>query len=343
MIYKILKDDFDEICKSIKNFDYKNILISGGCGFIGYYLVKSISRISPKSRIIIIDNLEAKNSSLDPFKKINNIRILFEDLTKINTKKLNEKYDLVIHLAGIPSPFHYMANPLKTLDIAVNGTRVLLEISKKNQSKFIFFSSSEIYGDPDPNYVPTEESYRGNVSTIGPRACYDESKRIGETLCYIYGKYYGVYTNTIRPFNFFGPGMDKNDFRVIPVLVNQSLQGKDLKVFGKGQQTRTFCYITDAIIGSLKVINKGIPGEVYNIGQHYSEEIKMIDLAKKIKKITKSKSQIKTIVHPELYPTDDPNRRAPNIDKAIKQLNFIPSMQLNSSLERFIGWAKENY
>jgi len=343
MIYSLLNKDFDEILAKSDDTNYKNILITGGCGFIGFYLVNALSKINRSTSITIIDNLEAKNSSSDYFNDIKNLNILNEDILNYDLNKLDKKFDLIIHLAGIPSPFHYMARPLKTLDIAIEGTRKLLELAKKHQSKFLFYSSSEIYGDPDPKFVPTQENYRGNVASMGPRACYDESKRIGETLCYIYHKYHGININIIRPFNFFGPGMDKSDYRVIPALTNQALYNNEIKVFGDGKQTRTFCYITDAIIGSLKVINKGIPGEVYNIGQHYSDEIKMIDLAKKIKKITNSKSQIKTIVHPELYPTDDPNRRAPNIDKAKEQLNFIPSMQLDSSLERFIGWAKENY
>ena len=137
--------------------------------------------------------------------------------------------------------------------------------------------------------------------------------------------------------------MDKHDYRVIPALVNQAIKGKSLSVFGKGKQTRTFCYITDAIDGTIKVISKGVSGECYNIGQTPSDEISMINLAKKIKKITNSKSEIQTIVHPELYPTDDPNRRAANINKIIEHTNYMPKVKIDESLKRFIKWAFKNY
>ena len=141
-----------------------------------------------------------------------------------------------------------------------------MERSKSDNSKFIFFSSSEIYGDPDPKKIPIQESYRGNVSTLGPRACYDESKRLGETLCYIYKQYFGVHTNIIRPFNIYGPGMQEADYRVMPNFASNIKAKKNLKLYGSASQTRTFCYITDAMSGFLKVIMNGVSGEPYNIG-----------------------------------------------------------------------------
>lgn len=348
MIYKILSEDIYKIIsytdQDLKNFKFKNILITGGCGFIGYYLMKVFEGLD--LNITLIDNLSSKNTSNLFINEKKKSKIIFHNIDLSNNLPdtiIKNKYDLILHLAGIPSPIYYMASPLKTIDIAINGSRQLLELAKKNQSKYIFFSSSEIYGDPPANKVPTSEDYRGNVSSMGPRACYDESKRLAETLCYIYNTKFGVNCNIIRPFNFYGPGMDIFDYRVIPSLTLNALKGSSLKVYGNGKQTRTFCYITDAITGILKVIIKGVPGEAYNIGVNPNQEISMHNLAKKIKSILNSKSKIELIEHPKTYPTDDPNRRAPDISKAYKDLNYIDKGDLDECLPKFCNWAKENY
>ena len=348
MIYNILDNDINIIKNSLKqelnNFKYKRILITGGCGFIGYYLLKILGELNVE--ITLIDNLSSKNTSKDFLidNKDSNIKFFDFDLSKQLPENItNSNYDLIIHLAGIPSPIYYMASPLKTIDIAINGTRQLLEMSKNSGSKFIFFSSSEIYGDPPSNKVPTSEDYRGNVSPMGPRACYDESKRLAETLCYTFNTKYSVECNIIRPFNFYGPGMDVFDYRVVPSFTLNALRGTSLKVYGDGKQTRTFCYITDAITGIFLVIQKGISGEAYNIGVNAKQEISMINLAKKIKQLTNSNSKIEIIKHPNTYPTDDPNRRAPDISKAFKDLNYIDSGNLDDCLLKFCDWAKENY
>jgi len=348
MIYKILKEDIQlirhQLAKELDNFNFKNILITGGCGFIGYYLLKTIDVKS--INVTLIDNLSSHNTSNKFIKNFQFLNVTFanNDLSKkISKNILKKKFDLIIHLAGIPSPIYYMASPLKTVDIAVNGTRSLLEISKKNKAKFIFFSSSEIYGDPSKKNVPTPESYRGNVSSMGPRACYDESKRLAETLCYTYNKVFNLNCNIIRPFNFFGPGMDSLDYRVIPSFVFKALKNKDINVYGDGKQTRTFCYISDAITGIIKVITRGRPGHAYNIGSKSSEEISMIDLAKKIKIFLDSKSKIKKIKHPKTYPTDDPKRRAPDLSKASKDLNYLDNCNTETGVKKFCSWALNNY
>lgn len=348
MNYNIIKSDIEDIKKNLgshfNNFQYKNILIAGGCGFIGYYLLKTLDK--PNIKVTLIDNLSSKNTSTKFLKELKKCKITYynHDLTRILPTQIRKKeFDLIIHLAGIPSPIYYMASPLKTIDIAINGTRQLLEIAKKNKSKFIFFSSSEIYGDPPSNKIPTSEEYRGNVSTMGPRACYDESKRLAETLCYTYKTKFDVNCNVIRPFNFFGPGMDIYDYRVIPSLTLSALKSKNLKVYGNGKQTRTFCYITDAITGILLTILKGVPGEAYNIGVNHLQEISMYKLANKIIKILKSDSKIDLIPHPNTYPTDDPSRRAPDLSKAFKDLGYKDKIKLNESLTKFCMWAKKNY
>jgi UDP-glucuronate decarboxylase len=164
-----------------------------------------------------------------------------------------------LHAAGVASPVYYMRYPLETIDSAVQGTKNLLELARKNKhlESFIFFSSSEIYGDPDPGSVPTPETYHGYVSSVGPRACYDESKRLGETIATVYQQRYDVPVKIVRPFNVFGPGMRHDDRRVIPMFTYEALNGRPLPVHSDGSQTRTFCYITDAICGFLQTLLKG--------------------------------------------------------------------------------------
>ena len=224
----------------------------------------------------------------------------------------------------------------------MNGTKNCLELAKKNKCKLIFFSSSEIYGDPHISQIPIKEDYRGNVSTMGPRACYDESKRVGETLCYIYQQKFNLKINIIRPFNVYGPGMGQRDYRILPNFIDNILNKRKLKVYGTGRQTRTYCYITDAMVGFLKVIINGIPGEVYNIGNS-KPEISVYDLFKLLEKIYPKKIYYKKINYPSSYPEDEPQRRCPNISKAKKQLNFRPKVKLENGLKNFIEWAKHNY
>ncbi len=172
---------------------------------------------------------------------------------------------------------------------------------EKKVKSFLFFSSSEIYGDPDPNFIPTPETYRGNVSSIGPRSCYDESKRLGETICMIYFNLYNIPVKIVRPFNIYGPGMLRDDYRVVPTFVTHALEGKPLPVHDKGNQTRTFCYITDGIVGFLKVLLSKENGEVFNVGND-ENEINMIGLAQVVSEIYEKKIQFHTIPYPKQYP-----------------------------------------
>jgi UDP-glucuronate decarboxylase len=186
------------------------------------------------------------------------------------------------------------------------------------------------------------ESYRGNVSCQGPRACYDESKRVGETLCYIFHSRNGTATNTIRPFNVYGPGMQESDYRVLPNFASRVKAGEPLHVYGSGDQTRTFCYITDAMVGFLLVVLKGVPGEAYNIGNP-APEISMKDLATHIQTIVGESVKYDIIEYPDSYPADEPLRRSPDITKAKLQLGFEPIVELEDGLTRFFGWTDKSY
>jgi len=342
-VTKFLIEDIEEIIKNTENFSKlfngKRILITGGNGFLGKYFVeifKTFNTFLKKPiKLYVFDTSIKKNE-----KKIQNFTFLNKDVSK--NFSFNTKVDIVIHAAGIASPFYYRKKPIETLDVAINGTRNCLNIAKKNKARFIFFSSSEIYGDPDNFNVPTKETYKGNVSSLGPRACYDESKRLGETLCYVYNNYFNLHTNIIRPFNIYGPGMNQKDYRIFPNFISNIINNKKLFIFGSGKQTRTYCYITDALEGFLRVICFGKSGEAYNIGNN-KPEVSVRDVTEILKKIHIKKINTKFISHPKSYPNDEPQRRCPDLHKAKRDLQYKPRVKLQDGLEKFLNWAKIYY
>lgn len=324
----------------------KNILITGAAGFLGRYFIalfqlyNSLSENSIK--IVALDNhvTSEKLKKNDHRLTDSNIEWIYGDAEL--GAKLPDTFDYIIHAAGIASPVHYQANPLETIDVTINATRSLLEKAKTDKSRMLFFSSSEIYGDPVESAIPTDESYRGNVSPRGPRACYDEAKRLGETLCWIYQNYFSVHVSVVRPFNIYGPGMLPNDYRVMPNFVNSIISGNSIKVYGTGEQTRTFCYISDAIVALLTILIEGSKPDVYNVGNP-TPEISMSKLAILVKEISALNSPIEVIDYPIKYPTDDPNRRCPKIDKLYNEFKFRPEINLKEGISRFYKWAVENY
>jgi len=342
-----IKEIYDSLGQSIERLSSKTVLITGAAGFLGRYFMSLLTyanEIYPSNPITIIALDNYITSGIPQGNNIlrndKNVEWIVGDASI--GSQLPNQFDYIIHTAGIASPEHYRANPLLTIDVTINVTRSLLERAKKDNSRMLFFSSSEIYGDPSPENVPTDESYRGNVSTLGPRACYDESKRLGETLCWIYQTYFGVHVCIARPFNVYGPGMMPKDYRVLPNFATQIALGKPLKIYGSGKQTRTFCYVSDAIIGFMKILLESNKPDVYNVGNP-SPEISMIDLANQIKNLLSKDIKIELIKYPESYPEDEPNRRCPDIAKISKELSFKPKVGLEEGLVKFFRWAKDNY
>ena len=345
---QIIKNDITSIINSLENevfkLNEKTILFAGGGGFLGFYFLNFFERLIIESKInlkvIFIDNFVSSSKSFkNENKQSQNFKFLQMDICNPEILNLNYKIDYIVHAAGIASPHYYRLKPMETLDVSINGSKNLLELAKKSKAKYIFFSSSEIYGDPLPDFVPINEKYRGNVSTLGPRACYDEGKRVGETLCYIYQNYFDVHTNIIRPFNIYGPGMHQNDYRVMSNFANNFLKEKPLSVYGHGKQTRTFCYISDGIEGFLRVILFGKSGEAYNIGNQ-TPEINMIDLAKLFYDIFNKKHNIDIVDYPSSYPEDEPNRRCPDTTKAKIDVDFIAKVSLEKGIKNYISWCK---
>ncbi len=344
-----IPSDIDEIIKFLdkeyQKFEGKTILLTGGRGFLGRYFTEiflKINKLNKKPcKILSIDNLITSGILGDQLPKNKNFIFLKKDITK--KIKIDQKVDYIIHAAGIASPYYYKKWPLKTLEVATVGLKNVLELAKKNNSKLVFFSSSEIYGNPDKKNIPTLESYNGNVSCLGPRACYDESKRLGETLVRVYSDQYGLDASIIRPFNVFGPGMQKNDYRVLPNFISKIVNNEKIQIYGTGNQTRTYCYVTDAMNGFLRVLLKGGRGEPYNIGNS-NPELSVLNLVKKLEEIYSHKHiRYDIIDHPDSYPSDEPQRRCPDLIKSFHQLNYKPNVNIDEGLLRYFKWAENNY
>ena len=260
-----------------KIFKNKNVLITGFNGFIGYELSRYLIYFKKELKINFLYLTDIN------FKKfrINDNKIIFKkfDVVNQNIESISkEKIHIIIHAASIASPKLYRKNPIQTIESNVIGLNNLLKYSQKKKiNRLLYFSSSEIYGSPDKKNIPTNENYNGNVSTIGPRACYDESKRFCETLCATYNIKYGTPVRIVRPFNNYGPGMKLEDGRLPADIVKNILKNKNIIIHSDGTPTRTFCYISDAIIGYLKVLSFS-KFDIFNIG-HDRDELNVTKFA----------------------------------------------------------------
>lgn len=307
-----------------------NILVTGGAGFIGSHLCKNL--LNNGDKVICIDNLltgDLKN--LTSIKSNSNFQFVEHDV--VSPLLLKEKIDQIYHLASPASPIDYQNHPLETLLTNSQGTYNLLELAKQNKARFLLASTSEIYGDPKEH--PQKENYWGNVNSFGPRSCYDEAKRFAESLCYTYLHKFNADIRIIRIFNTYGPNMQKDDGRVISNFINQAIKSQPVTIYGKGSQTRSFCYVDDLVNGIIKTMEKpDIKGEIINLGN--PDEYTILEIANAIIKLTGSKSKI--IFKP--LPEDDPTRRKPDISKAKKLLNWEPKVTLQEGLLKTIDYFK---
>jgi dTDP-glucose 4,6-dehydratase/UDP-glucuronate decarboxylase len=336
----------------------KKILLTGGAGFLGYYFVQSVlqwnKRVGENQKIVLMiyDNfIRGVPLWLTKLIAHSNIFLKKHDISHPLPHDIND-FDYIIHAASIASPTYYRKYPIETMDANVNGLRNLLEYclqqrkKKKNVKGFLFMSSSEVYGDPSPGNIPTPETYKGNVSFTGPRACYDESKRYGETLCVNFSRHYGLPIKITRPFNNYGPGLNITDRRVIPDFALDILSGRDIILLSDGSPTRTFCYIADAIVGYFKVLVLGRNGEAYNIGVE-EPEISIGDLAEMFVDIARDLFDYKGTVFRQVssdldYLVDNPTRRCPMIAKARNEIGYSPIISLPEGLRRALIWYRDN-
>ncbi len=317
-----------------KLFVDKEILITGGAGFLGSYMCEAL--VNSNAKVTCIDNFASGlTSNIAHLRDNENFRFVEHDISKpIN---LEIKFDLVMHMASRASPFEFEKYPIQILKANTLGIWIALGIAKKHNARFVYTSTSEIYGDPDPKFIPTSETYNGNVNPVGPRSCYDEAKRAGEAFVIAYKHQHGMDTRMARIFNTYGPRMRAEDIygRAVPRFIEQALKGDDITVFGDGSQTRSFTYVSDQIDGLLRLAALDrARGEVINIGN--TNETTILELANIIKRLTNSSSNI--TFHP--LPEDDPKRRCPNISKAKEILEWEPKVGLEEGLKHTIEWFK---
>ncbi len=314
------------------SFKGKNVLATGGAGFLGSWICDVL--VEQGASVTCLDNLASglvKN--IQHLRRLRNFKFVEHDISK--PIEFDEKFDLIMHLASRASPFEFARYPIQILKANTLGIWVALGIAKKHRARFLYTSTSEIYGDPDPRFIPTPESYNGNVNPTGPRSCYDESKRAGEAFVKAYELQHGIDTRIVRTFNTYGPRLRADDIygRVISRFISQALGSKPVTVFGDGSQTRSFAYVTDQIEGVLRLAALDeAEGEVVNIGS--DKETSILELAKMIKKLTNSPSEI--VFQP--LPKDDPKRRCPDISKARKLLKWKPRVSLKEGLRKTIAW-----
>lgn len=307
----------------------KRILVTGGAGFIGSYLCEEL--IKRGNDVICLDNFfTGSKDSIRHLLGNNHFELVRHDITKEYFIEVDEIYNL----ACPASPPHYQYNPIKTAKTSVLGIINMLGLAKRCKARILQASTSEVYGDP--NVHPQKETYWGNVNPIGIRSCYDEGKRMAETLMFDYHRQNNVDIRVIRIFNTYGPNMNKNDGRVVSNFIVQALQNKDITIYGDGSQTRSFCYVSDLINGMIKMMENeiGFIGPV-NLGNPV--ETSILDFAKFIIELTGSKSKIVFLP----LPSDDPTQRKPDISLAKEKLNWEPSVDVKDGLLKTIEYFKK--
>jgi UDP-glucuronate decarboxylase len=358
----VIADDLEHIVSRLEQeleaMADARVLLTGGAGFLGYYLTQALARWNERAgagaqiHLMVYDNyLRGVPDWLGELARNPGIDLVEHDITKLLPDGAGA-FDYVIHAASVGSPTYYRQYPIETMDANVNGLRVLLEHALRQQETnrplkgFLFLSSSEIYGDPPPDAIPTPETYRGNVSCTGPRACYDESKRFGETLSVTFASRYRLPVVVVRPFNNYGPGLRVGDRRVIPDFAQDVLAGRDIVMLSDGSATRTFCYVADAVVGYYKALVRGRPGEAYNIGVE-EPEISVGELARRMADAARELFGYSGQVVQERskdadYLTDNPSRRRPDLTKARRELEYDPVVSLDDGLRRSLIWYSEN-
>jgi nucleoside-diphosphate-sugar epimerase len=355
----IIQDDLNDMCQRLDDefstLSGQSLLITGGAGFLGYYLVQAalhwntLHDEAPPIRVIVLDNFQRGvpawlSNCAD---RSQSLRTTRHDITQPLPDAVGD-VQYIVHAASIASPTYYREHPIKTMDANVMGLRHLLDYAVTQRKRgtpvhgFLFFSSSEVYGDPDPAHIPTPETYWGRVSFTGPRACYDESKRFGETLCVNYHAVHDLPIKVARPFNNYGPGLKITDRRVLPDFARDVLAQRDIVMLSDGSPTRTFCYVTDAIVGYYKVLMRGQPAEAYNIGVE-GPEVSIYELAQRTATIAHDLFGYDGDVRRQQsedpdYLKDNPNRRCPDIQKARDEIDYDPSVGLKEGIRRSLLW-----
>jgi dTDP-glucose 4,6-dehydratase len=307
-------------------FEGARVLVTGGAGFVGSWVCERL--LTEGAQVQCVDSLVT--GSPDNIAHLRDSdRFSFVRADVSDGVPSTGDLDFVLHLASPASPVHYARLPVETLRVGSEGTRHAVELAREHEARFLFTSSSEVYGDPEVH--PQPESYRGRVDPVGPRSVYDEAKRFGESMTTAYREHHGVDTHIARIFNTYGPRMSRGDGRAVPTLVHQALAGEPLTVAGDGSQTRSLCWVEDTVEGLLRLVSSREPGPI-NIGSE--EELTITELAELVRRLCASPSDI---VHVE-RPRDDPTVRRPDLSRARARLGWSPARPLSEGLSRTIAW-----
>lgn len=348
-----INEDIQEIINRLEiediSFNKRTILVTGGAGFLGSWVCDVL--IKQEANCICLDNLSSgRFENIAHLMDRDNFRFINHDISEPIFFGLThhpkgicvgdiKKIDIVMHMASRASPFEFKKYPIEIIKSNTLGTMNALEVAKAHNALFFYTSTSEVYGNPPSEWVPTPEEYWGNVNSVGPRSCYDESKRAGEAIIKAYELEHNLKTKIVRIFNTSGPRIRYGPEygRVIPNFIHQALNDEDITVFGDGSQTRSFTYVVDEIEGILKMVGKlEAMGKVINLGN--DEDFTILELAKIIIELTNSKSKIVL----KSLPIDDPERRKPVLKKAKELLNWEPTTTLRDGLKKTINWFKDN-
>ena len=304
------------------------IVIAGAAGFIGSHLCDRL--LAEGHTIVAVDNFLTGNpANLEHLAEEPRFAFQEWDITKPFT--IQGAVDAVANLASPASPKDYLEHPIETLDVGSLGTRRMLELALEKNARFLLTSTSECYGDPLVH--PQVETYWGNVNPVGPRSCYDESKRFAEALTMAYHRKHGLRTNIARIFNTYGPRMKLNDGRVVPAFLDQALRGEPMTVFGSGSQTRSFCYVSDMVDGLYRLM---LSDERYPVNLGNPVEMTILEFAQHIRRMTGTKSEI--VFEP--LPEDDPKQRKPDIGKATALLGWTPRVPLEDGLRETVAYFR---
>jgi dTDP-glucose 4,6-dehydratase len=303
--------------------------MSGAAGFIGSHLCDRL--LAEGHHVVGLDNLmTGATRNIEHLK--GNARFEFREWDVCRHVEVDGPIDGVLHLASLASPVDYLAHPIETLDVGSAGTRNLLEVARRHEASFLLTSTSECYGDPLVH--PQVETYWGNVNPVGPRSCYDESKRYAEALTMAYHRVHKLRTNIARIFNTYGPRMQLDDGRVVPAFIDQALRGKPLTVFGDGSQTRSFCFVRDLVDGLYRLT---FSDERLPVNHGNPQEMTILEFAERIQRLTKTSAPLEY----KPLPQDDPKRRQPDISKAKRVLGWEPKVSLEDGLRETIEYFQK--
>jgi len=336
----------EEMAGALAPLQGTRMLVTGVGGFLCSYLLDTLAALNDIAferpcKLVAMDNFKSGlPERIEHLRGRKDIQFLQHDVTL--PFPVEGPFEWIVHGAGIASPTFYRRFPLETIDVNVTGLRNCLDLARQGAQGVLSMSTSEIYGDPDPEDVPTKEDYRGWVSCTGPRACYDESKRLGETLCMAYHRLYGTPVKTIRPFNVYGPGQRLDDRRILPDLMAAALAGGPLVLLSDGKATRAFCYIRDAIRGMLYALISAPAGEAYNVGNDRTE-VTIRQLAEVVRKVARPQALTVELRRSEEadYLTDNPQRRCPNIAKLTACTPWRPQVDLEEGVARTLRSYRE--